>query len=466
MQWLNNPFVFPILIAGLISIVNALVVAQRRKVTGSTALFGMLLAVSWWSFTYIFELASTQQSWELIWSKLEYIGIVNVPMFFLLFSLDYSGYRPKVRGRYLWLWVVPLITLAMVWTNDYHGLIWSHISQVMVGGYALLALEHGVAFWIWTVYSYLCLAISIIVLIRRTMTSTPEFKLQASIIALGALVAIAGNILYLLKLIPIPDLDTTPISFTLAMVVYSIGLFRFGILDILQIASETVLESMDDVVIVLNNQGYIVFVNKVFDYYFYMEPKSLIGKFAEEAFAGFPELQEVVAQSAVKRLKRDEIKLNLPNFGLVFFDVTVSKIRGTNNRELGRTIVLDDVTERRHAEKRITDGPTEIPLILVYRVSDERIIEVNRAFLLALGYERREVVGRSLLELGIWDAYKRTDFLRALSSEGRLKDYMLEFRNPAGGLAPFKFTVNQNEIQGERYIVLMALEQGEYQPSK
>ncbi len=139
MQWLNNPFVFPILIAGLISIVNALIVAQRRRVTGSTPLFGMLLAISWWSFTYIFELASAQQGWELIWSKLEYIGIVNVPVLFLLFSLEYSGYHSKVRRWYLWLWVVPLLTLILVWTNDYTGLIWSHIGQVMVGGYYLLA---------------------------------------------------------------------------------------------------------------------------------------------------------------------------------------------------------------------------------------------------------------------------------------------------------------------------------------
>ena len=96
MQWLTNPFVFPILIAGLITIVNALVVVQRRRVTGSLPLFGILAAIVWWSFTYAFELASSQQSWELVWSKMEYFGIVSVPVFFLLFALEYSGYRPKI----------------------------------------------------------------------------------------------------------------------------------------------------------------------------------------------------------------------------------------------------------------------------------------------------------------------------------------------------------------------------------
>ena len=73
---------------------------------------------------------------------------------------------------------------------------------------------------------------------------------------------------------------------------------------------------------------------------------------------------------------------------------------------------------------------------MVYRASDERIVEVNRTFLLKLGYERRDVVGRTLLELGIWDAYQRTDFLRALNREGTLKDYVMQFDGSGGQVDP------------------------------
>ncbi len=459
MQWLSNPFVIPLLIAGSISTVNAFVVARRRRVTGSLPLLGMMIAIGWWSFTYAFELASSQPSWELLWSKMEYIGIVNVPVFFLLFAVEYSGYRQKIQRWVALFWIIPLITLILVWTNDLHGLIWSHISQQMINGFYLLAVDHGTAFWIWAAYSYLCVLSGLMILIIRAISSPPEFKLQAGIIALGAIFTGTGSFLYLFKLIPIPYLDITPISFAVSTLIYSIGLFRFGILDIMRIASETILESMDEVVIVLNNQGHIVFINNVFDYYFGMDPKSLIGKFSDEAFAAWPELKAVAVQASVKR---DEIDLNLPNFGLVFFDVNISKIRGTNGRELGRTIILADVTERRHAEKRISGesiaGTAEIPLIIVYRSSDERIVEVNRTFLLKLGYERRDVVGRTLLELGTWDAYQRADFLRALNRERSLKDYVLQFAGQAGKLTTYKFFANQSEIQDERYVVMMAQE--------
>ena len=459
MQWLNNPFVFPLLIAGSISTVNAFVVARRRRVTGSLPLLGMMIAIGWWSFTYAFELASSQPSWELLWSKMEYIGIINVPVFFLLFAFEYSGYRQKIQRWVPLFWIIPLVTLILVWTNDFHGLIWSHIVQRLINGYYVLAVDHGTAFWIWAAYSYLCLLAGLMILIIKAISSPSEFKLQAGIIAFGALVSMTGNILYLSKLIPVSDLDTTPISFAVSTLIYSIGLFRFGILDIMRIASETILESMDEVVIVLNNQSYIVFLNNVFEYYFGKDPKSLIGKFSDEAFAAWPELQAIATQASVKR---DEIDLNLTNFGMVFFDMTVSKIRGANNRELGHTIILADVTERRHAEKRIVGesiaGTAEIPLIIVYRASDERIVEVNRTFLLKLGYERRDVVGRTLLELGTWDAYQRADFLRALNREGSLKDYFLKFAGQAGKLITYKFFVNQSEIQDERFVVMMAQE--------
>ncbi len=144
MQWQNNPYFIPLIIAGLISLVNALVVAQRRSVAGSLPLLGMLLALSWWSFTYAFELASANQVWQVFWSKVEYLGIVCVPPLFLLFTLEYAQYREVLNRKSIyWIWLIPAITLLLVWTNDFHGLIWSEIGQKNGGGFYLLSLGHG-----------------------------------------------------------------------------------------------------------------------------------------------------------------------------------------------------------------------------------------------------------------------------------------------------------------------------------
>ena len=156
MQWQNNPYFIPLIIAGLISFVNALVVSQRRGVAGSLPLLGMLLSLTGWSFTYAFELASSSLAWQLFLTKVQYLGIVCTPVFFLLFTLEYARQRQFLkRGIIYWLWLIPLITLVLVWTNDFHALIWSKISQKDGGGFYLLSLEHGIAFWVWAAYSYI-----------------------------------------------------------------------------------------------------------------------------------------------------------------------------------------------------------------------------------------------------------------------------------------------------------------------
>jgi PAS domain S-box-containing protein len=127
-------------------------------------------------------------------------------------------------------------------------------------------------------------------------------------------------------------------------------------------------------------------------------------------------------------------------------------------------IILSDITERRSAESRVVQqqlqdvGSVDIPLTVIYRISDEKIVDVNRTFLLNLGYERKNVLGRSLLDLGFWDSYQRVDFLRALFKEGKLSDYPLRISSSNGEKKPYFFSATQLEVQGGKYIAILAQE--------
>ena len=66
MQWQSNPYVLPLVVAGLIGFFNLLVITQRRRVAGSSPLIGALFAVSIWSFGYALELASKNQADQVL----------------------------------------------------------------------------------------------------------------------------------------------------------------------------------------------------------------------------------------------------------------------------------------------------------------------------------------------------------------------------------------------------------------
>jgi PAS domain S-box-containing protein len=465
MQWLTNPFVLPMILAGLIALICAFFVLQRDKVPGSTPLLGLILAVFVWATAYAFELASPQLYLQVFWAKVEYLGIPLVPMFMFIFAYELSQASKKLTRRDLiLLGIPPVIFAVLAWTNDYHGWIWSQLGQKNMGSYYLLVLEHGFAFWFVIAYSYILLFSGTIIIVRRYNSSPAEFKSQSLIVLAGAGITWLGNIIYISKVSPFPELDFTPISFVISGIIFSIGLFRFGILDIMPIAGEAVLESLDDIVIVLNAKDRVVFVNGSFEYYFRVSPSVLIGKNATSAFSPWPSIGVLVDHNSTIR---KEITVVSADKNAFIFSVQVFNIRWRAEQILGRVIILSDITERRSAESRVAQkqlqevGSPDIPLTVTYRLIDEKVVDVNRTFLTNLGHERKNVLGRSLLELGFWDSYQRTDFLRALFKEGKLSDYTLRIRSSSGEKKAYFLSASHMEIQGVKYVVIFAQESSE-----
>jgi len=383
-------------------------------------------------------------------------------MFMFIFAYEISQNTKKLTRRDLaLLGIPPLIFTLLAWTNDYHGWIWSEMAQKDMGNYYLLSLEHGFAFWLLIAYSYILLFSGTVVIIRRVYSSPAEFRIQSFIILAGAGITWLGNMIYISGLSPIPNLDFTPISFVVSGIIFSIGLFRFGILDIMPIAGEAVLESMDDIVIVVNAKNRIVFVNRSFEYFFRISPSDLIGKNAVSAFAPWPSIKALVGQN--NTIRKEITAVSAENIAFIF-DVRMFNIRWKTEQVLGCVIILSDITERRSAESRVVQqqlqdvGSVDIPLTVIYRAVGEKIVDVNRTFLLNLGYERKNVLGRSLLDLGFWDSYQRADFLRALFKEGKLSNYPLRIHSSIGENKSYFFSANQLEIQGGKYIVMLAQE--------
>lgn len=462
MQWLTNPYFVPLIVAGLITIICALFVAQQGRVAGATSLLGLCVSVGIWAFAYAFELANVELSGEIFWAKVEYIGIPFVPLFFFLFSYEFTQPANRLpRNRIYFLLLASTIFTLLAWTNEFHHLIWTQLGQKDMGGYQLLTLEHGIVFWVLIIYSYLLLVLGSLLIIRRVITSSPEFKTQSYIVLIGGAVTWFGNIFYISGLGPIPEIDFTPISFMISSLVFSIGLFRFGMLDIMPIAGEYVLESLDDIVMVINSKGVLVFVNRAFEYYFKIIPATLIGGRAESALKPWPAIRALVDQNNTIKKEITVVSPDVPPF---IFDVRVFNIRLRMNESLGRVIILNDITEWRSAESRVAQqqlknvGSMEIPLTLVYRIGDDRIVDVNRSFLLDLGYERKDVLGRSLIDLHVWDSEIRAEFLRAFSESGSLSNYKLHIKLQNGEKRPYFVSASRLEMQDGKYIVMIAKE--------
>jgi PAS domain S-box-containing protein len=349
MRWQYTPYVLPLLIAAAISAAVAALAWRRRPTAGATPLFWGMLAATCWSLAYALELAGADLATKLFWLRIEYLGIATVAVAWLLLVLEQTGWEKWLtrRNRFL-LSVVPAITILLAWTNDDHGLIYSHISLDTNGSFPELALIYGVWFWISIAYSYVALLFGTLLLLRVFLRASGLYRGQARALLIGASAPWLVNILHLSGLSPFPHLDLTPFAFTLTGLASAWALFRFRLLDIVPVARGAVIESMDDGVIVLDSQDRVVDFNP--------SAARITGRLASEvigepAAQALPDLADLIQRYRDVTEAHEEISLGLDEAECCF-DLRISPLRDRRGRITGRLLVLHDITERKQAERK------------------------------------------------------------------------------------------------------------------
>ena len=71
-----------------------------------------------------------------------YIGTVFLPVAFLLTSLTFTRTKLKFNWKYNLLFVIPIISLLVLWTNDFHHLFYktysTNLNECVTGPYATI----------------------------------------------------------------------------------------------------------------------------------------------------------------------------------------------------------------------------------------------------------------------------------------------------------------------------------------
>ena len=91
------PYVDILFFAGILSTLLGILIWKRKHISGSYALALTIFSVMIWTLAGAFEGSALSEPTKILLSKIQYIGIVNLPPFFLLFVLIYTG---RVKNPY------------------------------------------------------------------------------------------------------------------------------------------------------------------------------------------------------------------------------------------------------------------------------------------------------------------------------------------------------------------------------
>ncbi len=384
----------------IIALIVALVAWQRRTVPGGTSLALLMLAAGLWSGGAAFEYSALDPAQTVFWAQIEYFGGVTCPVFFLLFVLEYHRLErwltPRVIGA---LFIVPAITLGLVLTNQWHGLIWPSLQVSLVNPHRII-YGHGFAFWLGAIgYSYLVLFLGSALLLQSALSVSSSYHRQVQLVVAGAVIPWVANVLTILGLSPVPDLDLTPLVMAVSGTLFAWAIFRFHLLQVLPVAHGLLIEKMLDGMIVLDAHHQIADVNPAAQAVLGMDKDSVISKTLEQLL---PRLAEAVTQALGNQTFPIAIALQR-NTTQRFFDVQVSPLMDANNQGLGYLVILRDVTERQHVEQALRESEAQLRALVDYspasiiKFSPEgNILLWNAAAEKIYGWTASEVIGKPL----------------------------------------------------------------------
>lgn len=127
---------------------------------------------------------------------------------------------------------------------------------------------------------------------------------------------------------------------------------------------------------------------------------------------------------------------------------------------LARENTLSDAL--RTAEERMRTVLRSSPnAIVVSRLSDGAYLEVNDAFLTMFGYARDEVVGRTSLQLGVWESVtERERFIGRLTAGQPVRDFETRQRKKGGAWVELLLTAEPFDMGGATCLMITATDIG------
>jgi PAS domain S-box-containing protein len=433
MGWQYNHAALPLLGASIVGVSLSAVLWQRRRQEGAVPLMVLLLAAAIWSFAEAGELGSIALGTKVLWSKVRFLGIVTIPFTWVVFALHFSHNRHLITRRNLALLaILPIVNLALVWTNEWHRLIWRTEWLHRAGSLTVMGTTRGGWYVVLVSWAYVSILLGAFLLFRAAIRSHRRYRSQTALLLCGVLSPLIVNVIFQLRLNPIPYQDLTPMSFTFAGLVLTWDFLRHGLLfPPMPVARDQVVQSMRDGVVVLDLDNRILDLNQAAQDMLSDDPESLLGRSLSDfvdssegtgASSNTPASAAMVLQRAGAHTRHLEVS----------FSPLSTKWAGP----VGNVAILRDVTERKLADlqyQRLFTAIEHTAEEIVITSRTGTIVYVNPAFERNTGYAREEAVGQNprFLKSGVHDEAFYRDMWKALG-EGRVWQGTLTNRRKDG----------------------------------
>ncbi|MCU4973262.1 ATP-binding protein [Halobacteria archaeon AArc-m2/3/4] len=338
-------------IAYTVSVVTSLALCwilwHHRRKTGAVVLLCYIFAGVVWSATQLANITIDDPAVSLALLRIWFLGIAFGSVALFVFALQYTG-REQYLGSttYLALSIYPVYLFLFVFVDpgEYFFETIESDPTTVLG----IVPEYGIAIVPHLIAAYSLTAVSVLMFVDMYYRTPSLYRGQSLAVIGGSLLPAAGTLPLVFGLV---EFDPAPIVIPIASGLFTVAIVRYRLIDLVPIARDRVLETVNDGVFVIDRGDRLVDVNpegrrilRTVD----TGDQNYIGR----NFRSLLEETDLQQQYDAITASREETTFEV-SIGTSHLQVTVTPIDDGHDRHVGWLAIVHDVTERKRHEDRL-----------------------------------------------------------------------------------------------------------------